>query len=293
MFRSKDMHERSASNIGSNWEGSKRRESRDPRDRMIVMRRAALLLAIVVLMRAAHATAPQPPSPVVLELFTSEGCSSCPPADALLLRLLAQPVDGVHTIVLGEHVDYWDRLGWKDRFSSPAFTRRQQVYANRFNLDSAYTPQIVVDGRIELIGSDGAALRKAIERAHREAHGALGVVVRARGANALDVAVEVRDLSPLGRGERADIVVAVTEEGLQSNVTSGENRGRVLAHAAVVRHLATIGEATAEPRAVVHGEIPLAADWHRDRLRVVAFVQERRGRAILASAFVRGVQDER
>jgi hypothetical protein len=182
MFHVKDMHERSASNIGSNWEGSKRRDSHDPTDRMITMRRAAIVVVIFVVMRAAHAAAPQHPSPVIVELFTSEGCSSCPAADALLLRLVEQPIDGVQTIVLGEHVDYWDRLGWKDRFSSPAFTRRQEVYANRFNLDSAYTPQVVVDGRSELVGSDRTALQRAIQRAHREAHGAVGVVVRARGA---------------------------------------------------------------------------------------------------------------
>src|SRR5437870_1199702 len=89
-------------------------------------------------------------TPVVVELFTSEGCSDCPPADALLEKLIAtQPVAGAEIIALGQHVDYWDRLGWKDRFSSAAVTKRQQQYQTRFNTDSIYTPQMVVDGRSE------------------------------------------------------------------------------------------------------------------------------------------------
>src|SRR5712692_4536850 len=112
------------------------------------------------------------PTPILVELFTSEGCSDCPPADGVLEKLIAtQPISGVEVIGLGQHVDYWDQLGWKDRFSSAALTNRQRIYSVRFNLESIYTPQIVVDGRAQLVGSDGKAAAQAIAHALAAKHG--------------------------------------------------------------------------------------------------------------------------
>src|SRR5215467_2770408 len=109
---------------------------------------SAVLLALAV--APGHPRAAQS-TPVLVELFTSEGCSDCPPADTLLQKLIEAPPPGAMVVGLGQHVDYWDRLGWKDRFSSAALTERQRVYADRFRNESIYTPQMIVDGRAEFV----------------------------------------------------------------------------------------------------------------------------------------------
>ena len=224
-------------------------------------------------------------TPVLVELFTSEGCSDCPPADTVLAGLVAdQPIPGAEVIALGEHVDYWDQLGWKDRFSSAALTNRQQTYGSHFNLDSVYTPQMVVDGRAQLVGSDAAAARRAIERAAAGEHASVALRVDSESDRAIAVTVTVAGVQHRGRGDRADVQVAITEDAVVSEVKRGENHGRTLTHAAVVRSLATIGQVAADGGATARAEIPLGAEWRRDRLKAVAFVQEQRGRAILASA---------
>jgi len=257
------------------------------------MRRTPLLFAVALLIASGGVHA-APPTPVIVELFTSEGCSDCPPADTLLDTLIAtQPIAGVEIIGLGQHVDYWDPLGWKDRFSSAALTSRQQLYQARFSTSSIYTPQMVVNGRAEFVGSDAAAARRAIERAQTTPHGVVRLtidadVVRDAAPHIVAVSVTASDLPRLGRGDRADLIVAVTESGLRTDVKRGENHGRTLTHAAVVRHMATIGQVASDGSTSVsaHADIPLAADWRRNHLTVVAFVQEIRGRTILASASV-------
>lgn len=246
--------------------------------------RSALLVFGITLALGSGGVAGPPPTSVLVELFTSEGCSDCPPADTVLQKLIdASPVPGARVVGLGQHVDYWDRLGWKDRFSSAALTERQRVYATRFASESIYTPQIVVDGRTEFVGSDATAARKAIERALTASHGLVGIEIQPGPPNRLVVSVGVQDLPPVERGDQADILVAITEDRLRSDVTRGENHGRTLAHAAVVRYMATIGEAAATS-GEAHADIPIASEWRRDNLKVVAFVQARRGRTVLASA---------
>ncbi len=224
--------------------------------------------------------------PILVELFTSEGCSSCPPADALLERMLVQQPDaGVTLVGLGEHVDYWDGSGWRDRFSSSAFTRRQQQYAAHSGNDDVYTPQMIVDGGDAFVGSDGAAARRAIERAGTRPHGEIHLTVdpHAADTNTIAIAVDIRSLPPAGQREPADLVVAVTEDGLQTDVKHGENQGRALTHAAVVRDLVTVGQA-AVSSTPLRTTIRMQPEWRREALKVVAFVQQRRSLHVIATA---------
>ncbi len=227
-----------------------------------------------------------PPTPVVVELFTSEGCSSCPPADALLETLVeTQPVAGAEVVALEEHVDYWDALGWKDPFSSAALTERQRGYADTFQSDDIYTPQMVVDGRDAFVGSDGSAARHAVGHALGLEHGSLAIAVTSAGGGRATVLLTAGPLPASAHAGAADLLLAVTEDHLQSDVKRGENHGRTLHHAAVVRSLATVGQVPAGG-ATLEGTIVLAPDWNRAALRVVAFVQERRHKRVLAAAVV-------
>jgi hypothetical protein len=249
-------------------------------------------LALLALIRfdAAHASAGQADTagavPVLVELFTAEGCSSCPPADVLLEKIIeSQPAIGAEIVALGQHVDYWNQSGWKDRFSSAAFTRRQQLYASHVGNDNVYTPQMVVDGEAAFVGTDIAAARAAIEHAITVPHGTvqLSLDPSSRDRGTITVSIEVRGLSTLERDDSADLIVAVTEDRLRTEVKRGENQGRSLTHAAVVREMHTVSDMTAADRSA-RTTIALAADWRRENLKIVSFVQQRRSRRVLATA---------
>src|SRR5215204_535743 len=169
---------------------------------------SALWILVCVALANGSGAPPQAPVPVLVELFTAEGCSSCPPADTLLEKMVeAQPASGAFIVGLGEHVDYWDRLGWKDRFSSAALTARQQQYAARSSNDEVYTPEMVVDGQESFVGSDLDAARRAIERALARPHGTVGLTCDTLGATAVKVTVAVSNLPASSPGDRADIIV--------------------------------------------------------------------------------------
>lgn len=234
------------------------------------------------------APAGRPRVAVVAELFTSEGCSSCPAADDVLTRLVgSQPVPGVEIIAVGEHVDYWDRLGWRDPFSSASFTARQSQYAARvFGSDRIYTPQIVVDGRSEHVGSDYGAVRRAIEKAAQQPKATVALAARAEDAR-LSVDIRVDAASDVPLHEAADIMVVVTEDRLVTHVQRGENGGRVLTHSAVVRSLTTVGALASERRTFsMTAALPLPREWKRDNLRVVVFIQEPQSRRMLGAESV-------
>ncbi len=224
----------------------------------------AFALAALGLM-SLHLAGGEPPAPVVLELFTSEGCSSCPAADELARRLEQEP--GV--LVLGFHVDYWDNLGWKDPFSSRAFTERQFAYARALGQSSAYTPELVVDGQAGFVGSSEADARQAIDRSRRRAK--LPVHLEDREGQLL-VHAEAPEGRPLV------VTLVLTESGLATDVLRGENRGRRLHHASAVRQLST---ATLP----ASGTQSFAVDpaWRARHLRAVALLQDPSTRAILGA----------
>jgi len=192
----------------------------------------ALLPAAVLLPHAAAAGLAKPL--VLVELFTSEGCSSCPPADALLAELADRP----DILALSLHVDYWNRLGWSDPFSDPANSRRQQAYAQRLGTE-LYTPQLIVDGQAEAIGSDRAAVERRIAAAQTRARG-VALEGHLTASDVLDISI--RSLLP-GQPQfgvslaGSSIMLATYDERRQTSVDRGENRGRTLAHRHVLRSL--------------------------------------------------------
>jgi hypothetical protein len=215
--------------------------------------------------------------PVVVELFTSEGCSSCPAADVALRELeITQSVPGVEVIALGEHVDYWNRLGWKDGFSSPAYTERQRQYAAGFGSGS-YTPQAVVNGQYEFVGSRRAELAKTVVQAARAPQAQVSVVRMGEGVQVLVGGV------PAGT-KAATVLLAITESGLASKVGRGENAGRLLRHASVVRELRPLGQVGADGTFAARPALQLAATWQRANLKAVVLVQETASHRIVGVA---------
>jgi hypothetical protein len=228
----------------------------------MVLLGAALAASAAAL--AASAAPVSSGAPVLVELFTSEGCSSCPPAERLLAHLAAdQPVPGALVVPLALHVDYWNHLGWTDPFSSARFTKRQTAYAARFgNADNVYTPQMVVNGRIEFVGSDEQAARRAIEAEASEPHASVRVLPDASGALRISVA---------GSSPAADVLLVVIEDNLVSDVTRGENSGQRLTHTAVARDFVKAGRVDAAGRF----DSAVSITPGKAMRRVLAIVQER------------------
>lgn len=180
--------------------------------------------------------------PVLVELFTSEGCSSCPPADELLRKLAGKRTDAGQLIVaLSEHVTYWNGLGWTDPFSSEAFTQRQEIYGKRFHLESVYTPQAVVNGEREMLGSDAGAIVKAVQSATATGTNGVHIVKAVASPGAVMITFSVTGPVPK---EAASVYAVVADDMDTSSVARGENGGRTLMHVAVARSLTRIGAYT-------------------------------------------------
>lgn len=223
------------------------------------------------------------PRPVVVELFTSEGCSSCPPADALLKRLSEQqPVEGVHVIALEEHVDYWNHLGWADPFSSNTFSQRQDDYARSFGADGVYTPQMIVDGQFELVGSRGGEARDTIQKAANLPKLEVGVSsVPGSGEGKATVEVQISNPQGIAPREASELWAAITETNLQSDVKAGENSGETLKHAAVVRSLRKVETLRDLSGYQQHVDLSIDSRWKKEDLVVVIFVAEKNSHKII------------
>jgi hypothetical protein len=222
--------------------------------------------------------------PILVELFTSEGCSSCPPADALLEKMDAtQPVPGAQLIVLSEHVDYWDHDGWKDPNSLAAMTERQVAYVHALGLNTPYTPQFVVDGSREMRANDVQQVEKVFHEA----------------ATAPKISVRIGEVSVEGNGgvlrarieadensgkHNADVYVAVALDRVESQVLHGENGGRHLTHVAVVQQITKLGKL---PKGKSFGEtvqLKLKPGTGPKNVRIIAFVQEPGAGRLLGAA---------
>jgi hypothetical protein len=222
-----------------------------------------LSMTLIALLFSANALA----RPVVVELFTSEGCSSCPPADALLGELAKRP--GV--IALSYHVDYWDDLGWKDRFSMPEATQRQRGYVKRLSRAGAFTPQVVVSGDTSMIGSN----RSEVERAIAGDRDALAIGLSKAGGN---VQIEFKE----GWREPMDVYLVSYLAQATNKIGAGENAHRTLKHYNVVRSVKRIGTWNGKPQQMT---APLSA-LPKDATSVAVILQRKNQGAIAGAAML-------
>ena len=234
----------------------------------------------------------EPVRPVVVELFTSQGCSSCPPADAVLRSLERnQTVAGALVVPLSEHVDYWNRLGWRDPFSSPRFSERQRTYAEALDIPGLFTPMVVVDGRFVAIGNESGDVRRAIVEAAAAPKIPVAIqVLSDAGSRIVEVSATVGPAEHARGAGETGVWLAITETGLTTDVMGGENLFRRLRHTGVVRHLERLETgrlaAGGDLRWRVARRLRMEPDWKRSNLHAVVFLQDEATAAIVGAATV-------
>jgi hypothetical protein len=226
--------------------------------------------------------APAPSHAVVVELFTSQGCMTCPPADQILSALGQQNPGRV--IPLAFHVDFWNQLGWKDPFSRHAWTERQEAYSRALRVGRIYTPQAVVNGRSEMIGSDANRLLSSITNAAARPAATIGLEL-APADSRVSVRAQV-DLPEELQGRKLDLMIALFETGLVTAVGRGENGGKTLHNDYVVRELRRVGRLAPKglPKTQHAADIGLEKEWDRGKLGVAAFVQDPASLEILGAS---------
>ncbi len=254
---------------------------------MLPFRTIALAAAIpaVIAIAAATGIAQTPQAnrtPVLVELFTSEGCSSCPPADTLLAKLdKDQPIEGAEIIILGEHVDYWDQLGWHDRFSSHQYTERQNEYGERLHVENVYTPQMIVDGTDQFLGNDAPHAQKAIQHAAQSSK--LNLSLSKPIVDGRKVSASVSLSSATTSQPRGDLYAALVDPIAVTDVRKGENGGRHLQHAGVVRSLQRVGSLKNLGTSPISFSLTAPGDTKPEEMRVVVFAQQSGPGAVLGA----------
>ena len=212
--------------------------------------------------------------PVLVELFTSEGCSSCPPADELLEQMdAAQPVPGVQLIVLSEHVDYWNHDGWKDPYSSAQLTERQSGYVHSLRLNTPYTPQFIVDGAGELKGK-ASELAQTLQKASTSPKVAVRIRSLSFEAGSPALVRAHIDVDGTSQKHNAEIFVVVALDHAESQVLRGENTGRHLTHVAVAQEFIKIGKLEKQKTFSQDFQVKLKPGTEPANVRIVAFVQD-------------------
>lgn len=219
---------------------------------------------------------------IIVELFTSEGCSSCPPADALLQQIDNKATrNGRRVIAISEHVTYWNHLGWSDPFSDEVYTQRQDEYARRFHLDSVYTPQMVIDGDEQILGSDQKGLLRALEQNRENSPVTFRVSAVERQGDSLAVGYSLAGNFP---ANGADLVAVIADDEEHSNVARGENTGRVLTHVSVARMLKRFKANRAGADNILQIDLPHPINSSaKQARRLILFVQEKGQGRILAA----------
>ena len=225
-------------------------------------------------------------TPVLVELFTSEGCSSCPPADRFLEKLDHQPMAGAEMIVLSEHVDYWNHIGWNDPYSNHLYSERQSIYCKRFGLDSVYTPQMVVDGSSEFVGSNPNLADKAFAKALGVPKISVHVSLISADPSGLLVHLDAGALEPSFGAREAEVQIAVALSRAESQVSSGENAGHSLTHVSVVRSLMKVGILKRGQGLSQDVHLNLGSASESQDLRLIAFVQEPQQGKVIGAALL-------
>ena len=215
---------------------------------------------------------------VLVELFTSEGCAACPPADRVLSQLEnTQPNDDAEIITLALHVDYWNNLGWKDPFSAPLFSQRQMIYGQKFKISSIYTPQMIVDGTKQFVGNNLEKANKLIGESAKSPKARIELVV---AGDKLKI-----NISDIPAHESSSVFLAIAEDNLSTVVSGGENSGRKLEYASVVRELKSLGRVLpADHRFETETILQFQPGWKSENLKVVVFLQENQSRKILGTS---------